>query len=92
VRKEQEASKSTTMASKKGALDPARQTYRDEPGHAETASMASAVLLDDIEAFPDEELPPYEDSPQLFTSDYVVPRIAETPGLPEGNEDHEGWT
>jgi hypothetical protein len=38
--------------------------YRDDPDYAETASMASAVLLDDVDAFPDEELPPsYEATP-----------------------------
>ncbi|CZR61934.1 uncharacterized protein PAC_11831 [Phialocephala subalpina] len=40
--------------------------YRDEPDYAETASMSSAVLLDDVEsAFPDEELPAYSDEPSL---------------------------
>ncbi len=39
--------------------------YRDEPDYAETASMSSAVLLDDVEYFPDEELPSYEDTPSL---------------------------
>lgn len=38
--------------------------YRDEPDYAETASMSSAVLLDDVEsAFPEEELPAYTDEP-----------------------------
>lgn len=37
--------------------------YRDDPDHAETASMASAVLLDDVDYFPDEELPSYTDTP-----------------------------
>lgn len=37
--------------------------YRDDPDHAETASMASAMLLDEVEAFPDEELPSYSDMP-----------------------------
>jgi hypothetical protein len=50
------------MASKKGSLNPPPPSiYRDDPDHAETASMASAVLLDEIETFPDEDLPAYED-------------------------------
>ena len=43
---------------------PPPASYRDEPDYAETSSMSSAVLLDDVEAaFPDEELPPYQDVP-----------------------------
>ncbi|KAL2066995.1 hypothetical protein VTL71DRAFT_1419 [Oculimacula yallundae] len=43
---------------------PPPASYRDAPDYAETASMSSAVLLDDVEAaFPDEELPPYQDEP-----------------------------
>ena len=40
--------------------------YRDEPqedGNAETASMASAVLLDNMESYPEDELPAYSDIP-----------------------------
>lgn len=38
--------------------------YRDDPDYAETASMSSAVLLDDVEsASLDEELPAYSDEP-----------------------------
>ncbi|KAF4630823.1 hypothetical protein G7Y89_g7321 [Cudoniella acicularis] len=37
--------------------------YRDEPDRDDAASMSSAVLLDDIDSFPDEELPAYEDEP-----------------------------
>jgi len=53
------------MGSGKAVYQPAPpQAYRDEPDHAETSSMSSAVLLDDVEAaFPDEELPPYQDIP-----------------------------
>ncbi|KAG9230249.1 hypothetical protein BJ875DRAFT_409275 [Amylocarpus encephaloides] len=54
------------MPSHKASYDaPPPNIYRDEPDndHAETASMASAVLLDDIESFPDEELPAYSDTP-----------------------------
>ena len=54
------------MGYSKGASQPLPPPiYRDEPqehGHAETASMASAVLLDDID-YPDEELPSYTDQP-----------------------------
>ncbi|CZT41890.1 uncharacterized protein RSE6_01696 [Rhynchosporium secalis] len=43
---------------------PPAASYRDVPDYAETASMSSAVLLEDVEAaFPDEELPPYQDEP-----------------------------
>lgn len=39
-------------------------SYHDAPDYAETASMSSAVLLEDVEAaFPDDELPPYQDVP-----------------------------
>lgn len=56
------------MASKKGvskktAADPPPSIYRDAPDYAETASMSSAVLLDEVESFPDEDLPAYEDTP-----------------------------
>jgi hypothetical protein len=54
------------MGYSKGASQPLQPpVYRDEPqesDHAETASMASAVLLDDID-YPDEELPSYTDHP-----------------------------
>lgn len=49
-------------ASKKTAADPP-SIYRDAPDYAETASMSSAVLLDEVESFPDEDLPAYEDAP-----------------------------
>ena len=45
---------------------PAQAPYRDEPlenDHAETASMASAVLLDNMESYPEDELPAYSDVP-----------------------------
>jgi hypothetical protein len=49
--------------SKASAQSGGPPTYRDDPDHAETASMASAVLLDDVDSFPDEELPSYTDTP-----------------------------
>ncbi|KUJ08063.1 uncharacterized protein LY89DRAFT_659779 [Mollisia scopiformis] len=50
------------MGSSKLSQPPA--AYRDDPDYAETASMSSAVLLDDVEsAFPEEELPAYTDEP-----------------------------
>jgi len=49
------------------AHNPGPPAYRDEPDHAETASMSSAVLLDDVESFPDEELPAYTDIPSAST-------------------------
>jgi hypothetical protein len=57
---------SVNMGYSKGASQPLQPpVYRDEPeesARAETASMASAVLLDDID-YPDEELPSYSDHP-----------------------------
>lgn len=41
---------------------PPAGVYRDDPDYAETASMASAVLLDDVD-FPEDELPSYEETP-----------------------------
>jgi hypothetical protein len=49
--------------------------YRDNPDHAETASMASAVLLDDVEAFPEEDLPSYTDIPSESQSS-ITPSIS----------------
>lgn len=55
---------------------PPPTSYRDELDYAETASMSSAVLLDDVEAaFPDEELPPYQDIP----ADAPLIQAASTP-------------
>ena len=45
---------------------PLQAPYRDEPQEderAETASMASAVLLDNMESYPEDELPAYSDIP-----------------------------
>jgi hypothetical protein len=50
------------MGYSKGSVAPQPAVYRDDPDYAETASMASAVLLGDVD-FPDEELPSYEDTP-----------------------------
>ena len=47
--------------------NPGPPAYRDEPDHAETASMSSAVLLDDVDSFPDEDLPAYTDLPSAST-------------------------
>ncbi|PMD49087.1 hypothetical protein L207DRAFT_415193 [Hyaloscypha variabilis F] len=60
--------------------NPAPPAYRDDPDHAETASMASAVLLDDVESFPDEELPAYTDTPPAVTpsvSSSTAPHLTE---------------
>ena len=56
------------MSSKKGFAEPQQPAqYRDDPQYAETSSMASAVLLDDVDIFPpDEELPSYEDTTKLI--------------------------
>lgn len=40
--------------------------YRDEPDRDDAASMSSAVLLDEIDDFPDEDLPAYSDG-QSYT-------------------------
>jgi hypothetical protein len=48
---------------KSTAKPPPPAIYRDEPGHAETASMSSAVLLSDIE-YPEEETPLTEEFPE----------------------------
>jgi hypothetical protein len=48
--------------------------YRDDPqpDYAETSSMASAVLLDDVESYLDEELPPaYEDTPSQSLPEFL---------------------
>jgi hypothetical protein len=66
------------MGYSKGAAQPPPAVYRDEPDYAETASMASAVLLDDVD-FPDEELPAYEDAPSQSA---VVPRPAISSNAP----------
>ena len=59
------------MGNPKLKSKPPPVTYRDEPDHANTASMSSAVLLSDIEypeeetplseGFPEDELPAYSD-------------------------------
>jgi len=84
------------MASKKAPYDaPPQGTYRDDPDHAETASMTSAVLLDDIEAFPEEELPPYEDNPVLNPTGSTPesPRVPAISSVAEGGDsDYIGYT
>ncbi len=60
--------------------NPAPPAYRDDPDHAETASMASAVLLDDVESFLDEELPAYTDTTPAVTpsvSSSAAPHLTE---------------
>lgn len=58
--------------------------YSDDPhddDHAETASMASAVLLDNMESYPEDELPAYSDTPEGTSNNVTtgapssVPRI-----------------
>jgi hypothetical protein len=53
---------------------PGPPAYRNEPDHAEIASMASAVLLDDVEAYLDEELPSYTDTPSQSSYTPTIPR------------------
>lgn len=60
------------MGHSKGAAQPPPAVYRDDPDYAETASMASAVLLDEVD-FPDEELPSYEDTPSQSA---LIPDVA----------------
>lgn len=53
-------------SSKLTGNQPPQAPYRDEPSEndrAETASMASAVLLDNMESYPEDELPAYSDVP-----------------------------
>jgi hypothetical protein len=38
--------------------------YRDEPDRDDAASTSSAVLLDDVESYPEDELPAYTDLPE----------------------------
>jgi hypothetical protein len=42
---------------------PPPSVYRDNPIIDDAASTSSAVLLDDIDGFPEEELPAYTDEP-----------------------------
>ncbi len=59
------------MGKPKSNAKPPPVVYRDEPRHASTASLSSAVLLSDIEypeeetpltdGFPEDELPAYSD-------------------------------
>ena len=80
------------MASKKATYNGASESrYRDDPDHAETASMASAVLLDSIETFPDEELPPYEDVPSIHP-DTSEPPLPPAQRVPVVDIDFIGWT
>lgn len=39
--------------------------YRDDPERDDAASTSSAVLLGDIDSYPDEELPAYTDLPEF---------------------------
>ena len=57
--------------------------YRDDPDLAETASMSSAVLLDNIEdSFPDEELPSYEAEVTSCQDGHVDPGMDLIPDIP----------
>lgn len=57
------------MGSSKIAPQPYRgAAYRDDPDRDDAGSTSSAVLLDDIEAYPDEELPAYTDLPDTSSS------------------------
>ena len=75
------------MGSSKLAVQPHQAgVYRDDPesdNRAETASMASAVLLEDIEAYPDNELPAYTDIPDGPSSSggTVLPPTTERRGF-----------
>jgi hypothetical protein len=81
------------MSSNKPTFDtPPQGSYRDDPDFAETASMSSAVLLDDIEAFPDEELPPYEDNPVTTPRVQEPQRSPDTSHTPTGDSDYIGRT
>jgi hypothetical protein len=56
---------------------PPAGAYRDDPNHAETASMESAVLLDTID-YPDEELSSHQDTPSQSRASLI-------PGLTRGS-------
>ncbi|KAE8452285.1 hypothetical protein EG329_000985 [Mollisiaceae sp. DMI_Dod_QoI] len=78
------------MGSSKNSQPPPA-TYRDEPDYAETASMSSAVLLDDVEsAFPDEELPAYSDEPAVGLSESSCP-TEDAPAPFTQNAIHHGY-
>lgn len=47
---------------------PQPSVYRDTPVVDDAASTSSAVLLDDIDGYPDEELPAYTDDPMPSAS------------------------
>lgn len=49
---------------------------RDEPDRDDAASSSSAVLLDNMEAYPEDELPAYSDLPE---SSYSKPKPAPVP-------------
>ncbi|KAH8652715.1 hypothetical protein BGZ60DRAFT_387661 [Tricladium varicosporioides] len=66
------------MVSKKDLHPHTPGVYRDEPDRDDAASMSSAVLLGDIDSFPDEELPAYEDHPSSSSS--AVPRPVASAG------------
>ncbi|RDL42312.1 uncharacterized protein BP5553_02291 [Venustampulla echinocandica] len=52
------------MFAKKAPFNPPPPgIYRDNTDPDDAASTSSAVLLDDVDVFPDEELPAYEDTP-----------------------------
>ncbi|KAH8592536.1 hypothetical protein B0O99DRAFT_689678 [Bisporella sp. PMI_857] len=76
------------MGSGKIAAQPPQQGYRDDPqdDRAETSSMASAVLLDHIEAYPEDELPAYAD---FFLNSQVLDLtiLSLPPELPFSNSD-----
>lgn len=53
--------------------------YRGEQTRDDAASGSSAVLLDDIDGYPEDELPAYTDLPESFSS------IAKTVPVPRPN-------
>ena len=63
-------------SSKLNGAQPYQAQYHDEPqenDRAETASMASAVLLDNMESYPEDEPPAYSDVPDHPSNDAIAP-------------------
>ena len=69
-------------SSKASALPRQSGVYKDDPDRDDAASMSSAVLLGDIDAIHDEDLPSYSDS-QAYTDELST---TSTPAAPTEGE------
>jgi hypothetical protein len=74
------------MGAQKGLVAPQNQpgVYRDDPDRDDAASSSSAVLLEDIDYPPDEELPAYSDEP-------LVPGSSITTAAARPSARDSGW-